>query len=311
MPTARQRSGRLASSGFSTARVADLDRMDDETRRWYRQFSGVYEVPFGRDEEIAMLTEVNIRFLTPVIVWSAVLFPARGDGAVERITFASLDGLKITADLYAPHKDKSTPFILLCHQAGWSRGEYREIAPRLNALGFNCLAIDQRSGKEVNGVTNETAHRANEKSKPTDFVSAEQDIIAALKYVKARHAKGKLILWGSSYSAALALRIAGEHPELIDGVLAFAPGEYFVRFGKPNNWITKSASKIRCPVFVTSARQEVPRWQSIFNAIASKKKTRFVPKTAGNHGSRALWKRFGDSSDYWNAVKPFLAQFTD
>ena len=34
------------------------------------------------------------------------------------------------ADLYIAH-DASAPFILLFHQAGWSRGEYLEIAPKL------------------------------------------------------------------------------------------------------------------------------------------------------------------------------------
>ena len=71
------------------------------------------------------------------------------------ITFSSADDTQLTADVYAPH-DKSNPFIVLCHQAGWSRGEYRDIAPKLNQLGFNCMAIDQRSGEAVNDVANET-----------------------------------------------------------------------------------------------------------------------------------------------------------
>ena len=48
----------------------------------------------------------------------------------------------------------NAPVLVLFHQAGWSRGEYREIAPKLNELGYICLAIDQRSGKGVNGVAN-------------------------------------------------------------------------------------------------------------------------------------------------------------
>ena len=227
----------------------------------------------------------------------------------ETLSFASADGLEVTADLYLAHEDRHTPFIVLCHQAGWSRGEYREIAPKLNELGFNCMAIDQRSGGLVNDVRNETVQRANAQEKPTDFLSAEPDIIAALKYAKEHYAQGRLILWGSSYSAALALRIAGEHPDLVDGVLAFAPGEYFVRFGKPDNWITQSATKIQNPTFITSAKDEAPRWKAIFDAIPSKQKTCFVPETKGNHGSRALWAKFDDSEDYWNAVKPFLQQF--
>ena len=200
-------------------------------------------------------------------------------------------------------------FIVLCHQAGWSRGEYREIAPRLNELGFNCVAIDQRSGGTVNRVSNLTRMKAIAQSKPANFVTAEQDIIAAVKWAKSKHCTGKVLLWGSSYSAALALRIAGEDPDLVDGVLAFAPGEYFEKFDKPKDWIATSAKKISVPVFITSAKDESKKWSAIFEAIPGESKTKFIPETAGNHGSRALWRKFSDSDDYWASVQEFLGQF--
>ena len=77
-----------------------------------------------------------------------------------QVEFPAADELMITGDLYLAHEDKSTPFIVLCHQANWSRGEYREIAPKLNELGFNCLAIDQRSGKSVNDIDNLSVKKA-------------------------------------------------------------------------------------------------------------------------------------------------------
>ena len=231
---------------------------------------------------------------------------AQDEPTYETITFESEDQLKVTADLYLVNDDKTTPFIVLCHQAGWSRGEYREIAPKLNHAGFNCLAIDQRSGKATNGVNNDTVVLASRLKKPTGFVDAQQDMVAALKMVKKKYAKGKVILWGSSYSAALSLRIGGQHPELVDGVLAFAPGEYFERFGKPKDWVTQSAKKIKCPTFITSAKREYNNWKSIFEAIPGNQKTKFVPETKGNHGSRALYDRFDDSKSYWVAVKQFL-----
>ena len=78
--------------------------------------------------------------------------------AQETIEYSAKDGLEITADLYeAPESDT---FILLFHQAGWSRGEYKETAPKLNTLGYSCLAVDQRSGDEVNAVKNKTHIRA-------------------------------------------------------------------------------------------------------------------------------------------------------
>ena len=229
--------------------------------------------------------------------------------AFEQVKFESTDGLMITADLYKPHDDKATTFIVLCHQANWSRGEYREIAPKLNKMGFNCVAIDQRSGKEVNDIENETMNRAKAAGKGVAFTDAEQDMVAAVKWAKKNHASGKVILWGSSYSSALALKIAGDNPEMIDGVLAFAPGEYFARFGKPQDFVTSSAKKIKVPSFITSAKNEKKSWSGIHEAIPGDKKVSFLPKTKGNHGSRALWEKFDDHKDYWKVVKDFLKQF--
>ena len=118
----------------------------------------------------------------------------------QKFAFPSKDGLEVTAELYLASDDKQAPFIVLCHQAGWSRGEYREIVPKLVALGFNCLAIDQRSGGAVDGVANMTARKAAAAKKDTSFVAAEQDMLAAVEWARANRAEGKLILWGSSYS---------------------------------------------------------------------------------------------------------------
>ncbi len=242
------------------------------------------------------------------IFWGFVLITALAAQTPETIYFPSKDGLTITADLYQAHPD-TAPFIVLYHQAGFSRGEYREIAPKLNQLGFNCLAIDQRSGKGVRGVLNETARRAKQAGKPSSYLNTLPDLLSAVDYARQHFAKGKLLLWGSSYSAALVLKIAGDFPGIADGVLAFSPGEYFVREGKSNQFITRSARNITIPVFITSAKKEKELWWSIYRAIPSRKKTYFLPETAGVHGSRALWKSTPESPRYWEAVREFLTQF--
>ena len=99
----------------------------------------------------------------------------------DTIRFPSEDGLMVTADLYIEENDKSAPFIILYHQAGWSRGEYSEIAPRLNKLGFNCMEVDLRSGGKVNGVRNHTAHRARQKKKNTSYEHALPDMLRAIE----------------------------------------------------------------------------------------------------------------------------------
>ena len=104
----------------------------------------------------------------------------------------------------------------------------------------------------------------------------------------------------------MVLKYAGDNLSIVDAVLAFSPGEYFVSQGKSKKWITESASNITQPVFITSARGEKSSWWNIFEAIPSEQKIYFLPTTAGNHGSKAMWSKYGDSVYYWDAVEKFL-----
>jgi dienelactone hydrolase len=239
---------------------------------------------------------------------ATLLFVAIGifASSFETITFDSKDGVKVTADVYMAHPNTS-PFIILFHQAGSSRGEYREIAPKLNELGFNAMAIDQRMGHGIAGVENETAKRVEIKDDYPTYLDALPDMEAAAAYAKKYYAKGKIILWGSSYSASLVLKMAGDDPAIAAGVLAFSPGEYFTWVS--SSLITETAKNITVPVFITSAKNEKERWNSIYEAIPSKKKIYFLPQARGTHGSSTLWKNTAGNEEYWQAVKQFLTQF--
>ncbi|MEE9431564.1 MAG: alpha/beta fold hydrolase [Melioribacteraceae bacterium] len=226
----------------------------------------------------------------------------------KTIMFPSEDSVMISADIYLAH-NLDAPLIILFHQAGWSRGEYIDIAPKLNKLGFNCIAVDQRSGEKVNNVINKTHGRAATANKPTKYLDAYIDMVSSLKFLKEKYSKGKTIIWGSSYSAALSVRLAGEYKNEVDGLLSFSPGEYFVRFGKPKTFISDFAKNIAAPVFITSAKNEKSNWENIYNSIPTENKHFFLPQTNGNHGSRALWSKFEDSNSYWNAVEPFLIKY--
>ncbi len=232
--------------------------------------------------------------------------PSAGAGGFTTIRFPSEDGLEITADLYRAQESKG-PFIILYHRAGWSRGEYREIAPRLVELGYNCLAVDQRSGYAINGVVNETAMRAARAGKPMDFLAAYQDMEAALEYARKKLGAKEIVLWGSSYSASLVLLLAAHHPDEVRAVLAFSPGEYFAKFGKSPHLIRDGVRGLRTPCLITSAKGEAERWRSIFEAIPAGAKESFLPaRAAGAHGSQALWRSTPGSGEYWQAVVGFL-----
>jgi len=249
-----------------------------------------------------MIKKQIYRYIGFLLLVQTLLFSAD----FKTITFPASDGVTITADLYMSHTDTKTPFIVLFHQAASSRGEYREIAPKLNKLGFNAMAIDQRSGDGMNDVDNDTVMDALEKDKEIQYLDALVDLKSALSYVKEQYAKGKVMGWGSSYSAALILKVAGDDPTIVDGVVAFSPGEYFT----PRVVVKDSAKHITVPTFITSTRKEQKKTKPIFDVISSKK-TYFLPKTEGDHGSKALWKKFKEHQAYWNGVEEFLKQFRE
>lgn len=226
--------------------------------------------------------------------------------AQKKVSFSAADGLEITADLYVSNSIYS-PFILLFHQAGWSRGEYQEIAPKLVEMGYNCMAIDQRSGGEVNGVVNETFKRAQAQGKNTTYIDAEIDLKAAIAYVKKNYGDAELILWGSSYSASLVLKIAAtDTTSGIEGAIAFAPGEYFEKMGKPADFVKQNAKNVNVSVFITSAKAEKDSWWSIYEVIPASNKQFFLPEVAGRHGASALWEKTEGNKGYWSALELFL-----
>jgi len=218
----------------------------------------------------------------------------------KTITFPSKDGLTITADLYLVKEPKD--FILLCHQAGFSRGEYIEAAKKLNNLGYSCVAIDQRSGKIANNVINETAKRAKEKGLSQKYLDAKQDIEAAIEYTYKLNKSNAIILVGSSYSASLSLYITTKNDK-IKAVAAFSPGEYLKGIN-----VTNYITDLDKPVFVTSSKKEIAQVAGVISKVISSSKTQFKPTEEGIHGSRMLWKKTKGSQDCWKSFEGFLNQ---
>ena len=220
--------------------------------------------------------------------------------AQTTITFPSKDSVTITADLY--FVSDSLPYMVLCHQAGYSRGEYRETAWKFIKLGFNCIALDARSGKEVKGVENETAIAAKEKNRPTTYLDAEKDIIAAINYAYKKSGK-QVVLVGSSYSASLAMKIGVKNSK-VKAVIAFSPGEYF---GDKLN-LKSAISTYNKPLFVTSTKDEASAVSDLIKDIKSSTLVQFIPTEQGIHGSSSLWKTTPNYNEYWRALILFLCK---
>jgi dienelactone hydrolase len=218
--------------------------------------------------------------------------------AQQKVQFPAADGLSVTADLYEVASKK--PLVILCHQAGWSRGEYQETAKWINGLGFSCLALDQRSGEAVNGVRNATAAAAKAAHKGQDYLDALPDIEAACDWGMGKGYTG-IVLVGSSYSASLVLKVAHDNQQ-VQAVAAFSPGEYFgsrLQLGKAIDGLDK-------PTFITASKSEMAGMKPLMAHIQPSALTQYMPTTDGHHGSRALWTTKAGYEGYRKAFSDWL-----
>ncbi len=214
--------------------------------------------------------------------------------------FPTPDAVLVHSKLYITDSEE-TKMMILCHQARYSKGEYKETAPKFNKLGYTCLAIDQRSGDKVNDDVNKTAEHAVKLNYRTDFDDAEIDIRSALHYLFNQYGK-KITLVGSSYSAGLVLKVAASEKDKVEAVVAFSPGEYF----KDTTVIHESLKKLSIPVWITCSKEEIAETEKLLKGIDAKNIILFKPKKEGKHGSKALWENNPDNKDYWESLNAFL-----
>ena len=226
---------------------------------------------------------------------------------VDEISFYTPDSIKIFGDLYELDKEENT--ILLFHQGGSNaRGEYASIIPELIEKGYNVLAIDQRVGGQFYGSYNRTLANipTNRFGDGYGYCDAYNNIESALDYIIDSGFLGGKIIWGSSYSASLAIQLAARRQNDINGVLAFSPAsggsmkdclpdEYFESLKKP-------LLILRPP---NEMENENAKLQ--FELAGKYDHQTYVPKN-GVHGSSMLVKeRVGnDVEETWKVVYAFL-----
>ena len=218
----------------------------------------------------------------------------------DRVTFKSSDSLDVVADLY--EMDPSYPYIILLHQANYSKGEYKDIAISLLKLKFNCLAVDLRYGGTVNSIPNETAKNAKEARVLHSMYDARLDIEAAIDYVY-KKSQQKVVLFGSSYSATLALKLGIQNPK-VKAIIAYSPGEFF----RNRFLIHDELEKTDIPIYVAGTQLEYSYLQRLTELVPKDKLVIFQPQNdTGKHGAKALWKQNNDvSHEYWLSLLMFI-----
>lgn len=258
---------------------------------------------------------IKIKYVFLLVVYS-VLFSCEQDQSkikgsdkpYEEITFITSDSITIFGELYKTSKSKD--IILLFHQGGSNiRGEYRTIIPKLLEQDINILAIDQRVGGQIYGSYNRTI--ANIPSNSFDnnygYCDAYNNLEGALDYLIENGYTGGKMLWGSSYSASLAIKLASERQNDLLGVLAFSPAAGTVMEGcNPEPYF----EKITIPLLILKPPNEMEsdRSKTQFELAATYGHKTYAAKN-GIHGSSMLVEsRVGaDVSENWTAVLNFIS----
>lgn len=246
------------------------------------------------------LRGISIRMISYTCIFLLSLaFSSFSTIRVSTVRFTAADGLEITADEYIVEQGK--PYILLFHEQGSSRGEFKTIARRLCKINYNCLAVDLRNGGNDNFVSNETVKQLREGNAKADVHDVEQDVLAAIDYA---YEKSHLpvILFGSGANGSLALLVALSN-ENTRAVVALSPGEYFM----PGIKIQDTAADLKKPVFITSSKSEFPYVSELASGIDKEYLTLFEPKQGeGKRGTASFSTTYDQNTEYWIALILFF-----
>ncbi len=252
---------------------------------------------------------IHKQLLKTVALVAALSVPATAVASepFRTVNFPSGDGLEITADLY-DGAGPTSGTVVLFHQSGSSRGEFRTTGARIAALGFNALAVDLRWGRTWAEVRNETAARhgtdaimnaveAGDASPWPTIDASYEDMRAALEWLDVNGYTGPVYALGSSFSATLALRLGAE--EHVDAVLAYSPGEYDdSRPEMARGW----AARLEIPLYAVAAPDEAALVGPVFEA-ASSAGSRFFQAIDGDHGASVL----DAGSSNWQDLASYLS----
>lgn len=268
----------------------------------------LYKYYFNRKRECMKNLTTKV-FLVLLVVINSCEVDVKMDSSKlsnNEITFITSDSLKIYGNLYITNKDK--PVILLFHQAGSNgRGEYKDIIPILTQKGFNVVSIDQRSGGQLYGNYNRTILQFE--VNPYSYCDAYADLEGALNFIIEEGFNGEKIIWGSSYSAALAILLASNRPHDISAVLAFSPASGGpMQNCSPNDVF----DKLEVPLLLLRPRSEM-EYESVqeqYELAKANKHSVFISEN-GVHGSSMLDddRTGGDISETWKTVNLFIDKY--
>ncbi len=149
-------------------------------------------------------------------------------GPAISIPAVSIEAIASPADSFSAPALDATPVIswvdpnlkqkavFVCvHGLGLHKENYKEFGERVAKDGYAVYSMDVRGFGEFQQMPG---------NRKCDFKKALEDVCEGLKVARAMHPGVPVFLLGESMGGAIAMRVAEEHPELMDGLISSVPG---------------------------------------------------------------------------------------
>lgn len=162
-------------------------------------------------------------FLLKCAVFGLVL-SAFGQSAERRVEIDN-QGWKLIGEFRRAEKAATGPAVLLLHQAGGSRGEFKELAESLAAKGIASLRLDLRGhGESINKA--KFGPPFDEKMRSI-LIGTDSDIGAGISFLRAQDGTDpkRIGILGSSYSGEY-LAVAGRKSGYEKAYVELSPGSF-------------------------------------------------------------------------------------
>jgi pimeloyl-ACP methyl ester carboxylesterase len=144
-----------------------------------------------------------------LLLFLSLMLPLAQAGSVQLQT---ADGLKLQAETRVV--PKATIGVLFAHQLKRTHKDWSKLAERMSASGFTTIAPDLRG--------HGASAKSGEELAPEDYKAMEQDLNAALAWLRSKGVKAVSCV-GASIGANLCAQVAAKDPAIVNLVL-LSPG---------------------------------------------------------------------------------------
>ena len=136
--------------------------------------------------------------------------------------------------LYWKAADKPKAAVLCLHELGLYNGVFDDLGQRLSRKGFDVYAIDLRGFGGWADIPGDASKM--------DLDKTLADVKGSLEVIHKLHPDTPVFILGEAMGGALALKAAGEFPQLVAGIISAAPGGD--HYGTAKNYSTVSTKLI-------------------------------------------------------------------